>query len=100
MHYAHKVRREYLHVPRDAYLSGRASVLSSFLQQPRIYLSAPYHEELEAQARTNVQAEIDLLRAGTIPLEEEGGLLEGQQQGREEDDDTSPCDQATATTSS
>lgn len=68
--YAHDIREEYIHVPRAVYLSKRAEVLTTFLQQARIYASAAYAETLERRARENVQAEIALLQHGVIPGEE------------------------------
>ena len=65
--------QEYIHIPREAYLTGRAGVLTTFLQHPRIYASDLFHSRLEAKARANVQAEIDLLCSGRIPLEGEDG---------------------------
>jgi predicted metal-dependent HD superfamily phosphohydrolase len=67
--YARKIRFEYQHVPREDYLSGRAAVLEAFLRHPRIYASSVFFERYEARARANVQAEIELLRSGRIPLE-------------------------------
>lgn len=68
--YAHDIRQEYIHVPRAVYVSKRAEVLATFLQQARIYASAAYAEALEGRARGNVQAEIALLQRGVIPGEE------------------------------
>ena len=60
--YAADIRREYAHVPEEAYRAGRARVLRSFLDLPAIYGGADFRH-LEAPARANLAAEIAALAA-------------------------------------
>lgn len=41
--YERAIRKEYAHVPDDAFRAGRAAVLRSFLSRPRIYSTTPSH---------------------------------------------------------
>jgi predicted metal-dependent HD superfamily phosphohydrolase len=59
--YCKQVRREYRWVPGPLYRKGRAEVLQSFLQRPRIFYSEHFFPLFEAQARKNLQAEIEEL---------------------------------------
>jgi predicted metal-dependent HD superfamily phosphohydrolase len=52
--YDTQIRTEYAHVPEADYRTGRARVLRSFLDRPRIYASARYACAHEAQARSNL----------------------------------------------
>ena len=61
--YATAIRREYAHVPDDAFRAGRAAVLEQFLARPRIYATDHFHRKYEAQARANLTREIAKLRA-------------------------------------
>jgi predicted metal-dependent HD superfamily phosphohydrolase len=60
--YAAAIRREYSHVPDDAYRAGRAAVLESFAARPAIYPDASFAARLEAQARVNIARELKSLR--------------------------------------
>lgn len=61
--YAALIRQEYIHVPEDAYRTGRPAVLERFLQREKIYLGTwPGVTEREARARENLQREIAMLR--------------------------------------
>lgn len=60
--YAAAIRLEYAHVSDDAYRSGRAQVLESFLDRPRIYLTPAGAAQLDAPARVNLQRELATLR--------------------------------------
>ena len=71
MKYAGQIRQEYIHVPQELYCSKRAEVLTSFLANSRIYASEYYAQKLEASARANIAAEIELLGKGIIPHEGE-----------------------------
>jgi predicted metal-dependent HD superfamily phosphohydrolase len=51
------IRKEYAHVPDDAYRVGRAKVLQSFLDRDRIFLTAAF-APLEARARGNLKRAI------------------------------------------
>lgn len=56
--YASAIRQEYLHVPDDAYATGRTAVLSKFLARPRIFTNDVFRDTLEIRARENLAAEI------------------------------------------
>ena len=60
--YERQVRAEYAHVPEDAYRIGRARVLQDFLDRPRIYGTAAYHDALEQRARANIGQSLSALR--------------------------------------
>ncbi len=63
--YARAIRSEYSWVPEDAYRSGRAKVLQSFLDRPFIYSTEQFRASHEARARCNLGNEISEL-LGTI----------------------------------
>jgi predicted metal-dependent HD superfamily phosphohydrolase len=65
--YAEGIRKEYAWVSDADYRTGRASVLAQFVARPRIYLTSPMFSELEDQARRNLDAELDSLRADRGP---------------------------------
>ena len=56
--YVAAVRREYAHVPDDAFRAGRNAILRSFLTRPRIYATDAFHERFEAAARKNIEREL------------------------------------------
>ena len=60
--YAAAIRREYGHVPDDAYRAGRMAVLESFTARPAIYPEATFAARLEQQARANIARELLSLR--------------------------------------
>lgn len=62
--YSAAIRREYAHVPDDAYRAGRRAVLERFLARSAIYPDPAFSARLEGQARKNIAREIDALRAG------------------------------------
>lgn len=49
------IRREYAHVPDEAYRHGRAGVLRGFLARPTIYRTPTFAERYEAAARANLE---------------------------------------------
>lgn len=61
--YAQAIRREFAHVPDEVYRHGRAQVLTTFLQRPRIYQTAYFYARWEDQARQNMQRELDSLQS-------------------------------------
>ena len=65
--YAADIRKEYAWVPDEAYRQGRAAVLTSFLDGPRIYRTERMFAAAEEAARANLRAEIASLRGDTIP---------------------------------
>lgn len=52
--YEDQIRQEYAWVPEDQYRSGRAAILSQFLNRPAIYCTR-YFQSLEGQARANLE---------------------------------------------
>ncbi|MCW1922345.1 hypothetical protein OKA05_07255 [Luteolibacter arcticus] len=60
--YRRAVRREYAHVPDEAFRTGRAKVMASFLKQP-VYRTASYAIR-EAKARENISRELEELASG------------------------------------
>jgi len=60
--YARQIRREYSHIPDEAYRTGRAQVLERFLQVPSLFRTAPF-KLVEDRARSNVRKEIEFLRS-------------------------------------
>lgn len=57
--YATDVRAEYAHVEDAVWRVGRGAVLRDLLARPRLYRTARFHEQLDAAARRNLQAELD-----------------------------------------
>lgn len=62
--YAAAVRKEYGHVPDEAWRSGRAAVLQALLAADPLFPEAGFRDALEAQARRNIEAELKALREG------------------------------------
>lgn len=60
-HYTKNVRKEYSMYPDFLYNSGRKKVLLNFLNRDHLYFTEKFRNELEAQARENLQKEISLL---------------------------------------
>ncbi|MEV4515032.1 metal-dependent phosphohydrolase [Dactylosporangium sp. NPDC049525] len=59
--YAAAVRQEYAAVPEDAFRSGRAQILGSFLAEPDLFRAVPARAEWTARAHDNLRAEITTL---------------------------------------
>lgn len=57
------IRKEYSFYAIDVYNPGRAAVLESFLDRPRLYITDVAYEQFEAQARENLARKIEMLRA-------------------------------------
>jgi len=49
------IRREYAHVPDDAYRAGRGAFLRAMHDRPRIFFSDYFHARLDAAARANLE---------------------------------------------
>ena len=62
--YEGQVRREYAHVPEDAFRKGRAAVLESFSARERLYFSDWGYERFEMKARDNLARSLAVLHAG------------------------------------
>jgi predicted metal-dependent HD superfamily phosphohydrolase len=56
--YAAAIRREFAHVPDDAYRAGRADVLRRFAARPVIFPDAGFAKTCEQKARDNLAREI------------------------------------------
>ena len=52
--YEDQIRREYAHVPDDAFRTGRAAILRRFAERGRLYFSDWGLDRFEAQARANI----------------------------------------------
>jgi predicted metal-dependent HD superfamily phosphohydrolase len=61
--YAADVRREYAHVPDEAFRAGRAGILRDLLAKPHLFHTAYAREHWESLARGNVEREVAQLRA-------------------------------------
>ena len=61
--YANAIRQEYAHVADDNYRNGRTAVLQGLLAHPKLYLTDYYYNQLEAQARDNINRELTSLAA-------------------------------------
>lgn len=59
--YERQVRAEYAHIETTAFRSRRKGILEGFLARPRLYLTTPFHEALDAPARANLQRSITAL---------------------------------------
>ncbi|MEU8229792.1 metal-dependent phosphohydrolase [Actinoplanes sp. NPDC048967] len=59
--YTAAIRREYAHVPDDAFRGGRTQVLKALLELPSIYRHAPLRSAWEDKARANLEAELKTL---------------------------------------
>jgi predicted metal-dependent HD superfamily phosphohydrolase len=59
--YAAAIRREYAHVPEDAFRAGRQQVLRALLELPSIYRLPPLREAWETKARANLENELKTL---------------------------------------
>jgi predicted metal-dependent HD superfamily phosphohydrolase len=60
--YAAAIRKEFVHVPDDAYRAGRADVLRRFAARPVIFPDAAFAVTCEAKARENLARELARLR--------------------------------------
>ena len=61
--YAQAVREEYRHVPDDAWRTGRTNVLRSILAADPLYPHPAFRDDLETQARHNIETELESLSA-------------------------------------
>lgn len=59
--YVAGVRRDYAHVPDEAFRRGRAEVLRALLAAPALFRTAPGRRLWERRARVNVEAELATL---------------------------------------
>ena len=59
--YERQIVREYQAVPPAAFRSNRRRILQGFLDRPRIYHTAVFHDMREAQARDNLSRSIEAL---------------------------------------
>jgi len=59
--YAAGVRQEYVHVPENAFRTGRARMMQHFLDAPVLYPDPAFRARLETRARVNIAREIAAL---------------------------------------
>ncbi len=57
-----QIRREYAHVSHEDFIVGRRRVVQGFLERPRIYRTAAFHDALEARARANLERALAALK--------------------------------------
>ena len=57
--YTSQIRKEYISFPDSIYYSGRKKVMIHFLERENIYYSKFFQDKFEAQARKNIQREIE-----------------------------------------
>lgn len=60
--YSAAVRAEYAHVPHEDFAAGRSTILQAMLDAPALYRTPHAHRHWEAQARSNIRAELEQLR--------------------------------------
>jgi predicted metal-dependent HD superfamily phosphohydrolase len=65
--YTAAVRREYAHVPDEAFRAGRRQVLQALLELPSIYRLAPLRAAWESRARVNLATELTALTSAPPP---------------------------------
>lgn len=70
--YAAAIRREYAHVPEEAYRAGRAAVLESLLAADPLYPDPAFRARFEGAARTNLADELAGLRRASAQAREPG----------------------------
>ncbi|MDJ0692056.1 MAG: hypothetical protein QNJ41_26625 [Xenococcaceae cyanobacterium MO_188.B32] len=58
--YAQAIRQEYSWLSDRDYQQGRKQILANFLARERIYYTDYFYQQLEVQARANLEAEIEL----------------------------------------
>jgi len=61
--YVRDVRAEYVHVSDDEWQAGRTRVLEHFLARPTLFFAQEVRDACDAQARTNLRAELTSLSA-------------------------------------
>ena len=59
--YERAIRREYEHVPEQAFAKARAAILRGFLNRPSIYLTDHFRRRYEPAARDNLRRSIERL---------------------------------------
>ncbi|RSK51104.1 HD domain-containing protein [Hymenobacter rigui] len=64
--YARQVRQEYRLIPDFLYRRGRRQVLEKLLHTPLLYHTVTFREQLDAQARRNLQAELKAWEKGGV----------------------------------
>ena len=60
--YAAAIRKEFAHIPDDAYRAGRSDVLRRFAARPVIFPDAAFALACEDRARDNLERELASLR--------------------------------------
>ena len=58
--YAQAIRQEYSWLSNGDYQQGRKQILANFLARERIYYTDYFYQQLEMQARNNLESEIEL----------------------------------------
>jgi predicted metal-dependent HD superfamily phosphohydrolase len=63
--YERAIRREYDHVPEQAFAKARAAILRRFLNQPTIYLTNHFRRRYEPAARENLRRSAERLESAS-----------------------------------
>jgi predicted metal-dependent HD superfamily phosphohydrolase len=61
--YSTAVRAEYAHLPQQTFATGRSTILQALLDEPAVYRTSHARQHWETQARNNIRAELQQLRA-------------------------------------
>ena len=61
--YERQIREEYAWVPEADFRAGRARLLRSLLDRPRIYATDWFHDRLEEKARANLERSLRALES-------------------------------------
>ncbi|MDF3031678.1 MAG: N-methyl-D-aspartate receptor subunit [Moraxellaceae bacterium] len=64
--YERQVRKEYAHVPDEAFRLGRLAILQQFQARPRLFNTEPFFTRYEPQARSNLQHSITKLLSSKV----------------------------------
>lgn len=62
--YERQIREEYSWVAAEVFAAKRAEILQKFLARPRIFNTEMFFQQMEAQARINLQASVQRLTGG------------------------------------
>jgi predicted metal-dependent HD superfamily phosphohydrolase len=65
--YEQQVRKEYAHVPDEAFRLGRLAILQQFQARPRLFNTEAFFTRYEPQARSNLQHSITTLLGSRAP---------------------------------
>jgi len=64
--YNHKIRQEYLFVPKEAYSEKRIEILQNFLDKPSLYHLEYFKDKYTTQMKKNLERTINNIRNGIV----------------------------------